>query len=372
MPDILPGFEQLTLDLAPDHEGPVVASLVRRAADHPSTRATPVPDSGVDVLYIHGWNDYFFQVHLAEFWESQGTRFHALDLRKYGRSLRRHQIPGYITQLDTYDEEIGAALEVMGHPAPTTASASASSTVAAHATLTANAADQPPAASAADIAQDQSRKQPTATPHSHPGETAEDISSRRPDPHRRKLLLMGHSTGGLTISLWVSTHPGYADAVVLNAPWLEFQTRFVGRRLLEPGVRVHAALAPRSRMLNLDLGLYTRAISSRFDGEWDYDPDLRSDTGWSPTPAWLAAILQGHETVARGLGITVPVLVLLSSTSTPPVLWSEDSLRTDTVLDVAGVARRCADLGNHVTIVRIEGALHDVTLSTAPVPRVLF
>jgi len=193
-----------------------------------------------------------------------------------------------------------------------------------------------------------------------------------PDPARRKLLLVGHSTGGLILSLWVSHHPGWADGLVLNSPWLEFQTRNIGRRLLEPGVRVHAALAPQNRMVNVDLGLYTRSISSRFDGEWDYDPTLRSDGGWHATPAWLSAILQGQEAVAKGLGITVPVLVLFSASSSLPLVWSEAAMHTDTVLDVVGVARRSADLGSHVTIVRVEGALHDVTLSAAPVREVVW
>ncbi len=25
------------------------------------------------VLYIHGWNDYFFQTHMADFWNKQGS-----------------------------------------------------------------------------------------------------------------------------------------------------------------------------------------------------------------------------------------------------------------------------------------------------------
>lgn len=314
-PDVMPGFEQRTLELEPDFEGECVATLVRRAAGPaeatPGAPAAPrVPDAGIDVLYVHGWNDYYFQPHLATFWEGQGARFFALDLRKYGRSLRPWQTPGFITRLRTYDEEIEAALAVIGHGPDDDAGA------------------------------------------------GED---------RRRLVLMGHSTGGLVLSLWLAYRPGRAEALVLNSPWLEFQTRHMGRRMLEPGVRVQAALAPLSRMINLDQGFYARSISSRFDGEWDYDPEWRSDTGWPPTPAWLSAVFRGHDRVARGLGLETPVLVLLSARSTPPVRWNEDMKRTDTVLDVVGVARRAPDLGSRVTIVRLEGALHDVTLSAAPV-----
>ncbi len=300
--DLLPGFERRTLELAEDFEGPVVATLVRRA---PAAARTDVPDAGVDVLYVHGWTDYFFQAHLAEFWESLGVRFYALDLRKYGRSLREHQTPGFVLSLRTYDEDVEAALGVLGHgPEPTT---------------------------------------------------------------DRRLVLMGHSTGGLVLSLWTAYHPGRVSGLVLNSPWLEFQTRQVGRRMLEPGVRAQAALAPRSHLVNVDLGYYVRTISSRFEGEWDIDPAFRPDAGWRATPAWLAAIFRGQERVARGLGIEAPVLVLLSAASTPPVRWNEVMRRTDTVLDVVGVARRVPALGGVVTLVRVDGALHDVTLSAPEV-----
>ncbi len=289
MPDVLPGYEQLTLPLAPDDEGDVVATLVRRAE--------PGPDGGVDLLYVHGWIDYFHQTHVADFWEGIGVRFHALDLRKYGRSLREHQTPGFITDLRAYDEEIDAALAAMGHDGT------------------------------------------------------------------RRLVLLGHSTGGLTLALWADRHPGRADALVLNAPWLEFQTRTLGRRVLEGPVRAHAAVAPRSHLVNVDQGFYARTISKRYEGEWEYDERWRPDLGWRATPAWLAAVFSGHERVAQGLTIDVPILVLLSARSTPPVRWSEDLKSTDSVLDVPGVMRRVPNLGSLVTLARFEGALHDVTLS---------
>ena len=94
----------------------VVATLVRREGPPRSRRA---------VLYVHGWNDYFFQTHLAEVWTGLGFDFHALDLRRYGRSLRRGHLPGFTTDLDEYDRELDAAadliaadhdeLVVMGH-----------------------------------------------------------------------------------------------------------------------------------------------------------------------------------------------------------------------------------------------------------------
>ena len=106
-------FEQLTLGLEPDDQGDVVATLVRllpKPAPLAGLLRDRRPFADVDVLYVHGWSDYFFQKRLARYWADRGARFFALDLRKYGRSVRPGQTPGFVTDLSTYDEDIAAAL----------------------------------------------------------------------------------------------------------------------------------------------------------------------------------------------------------------------------------------------------------------------
>lgn len=94
-----------TLQLKPDDEGDVVATLVYRPADGPST--------GKAVLHVHGFADYFFQTPAADFWCNRGYDFYALDLRKYGRSLLPHQTPNYVDDLDVYREELDQAYEAI-------------------------------------------------------------------------------------------------------------------------------------------------------------------------------------------------------------------------------------------------------------------
>lgn len=310
-------FEQRTLPLGRDDEGEVVATLTRAlpAARPPAPsgwsrllgrlRGTPQPPppllEGVDVLYVHGWSDYFFHKRLARFWTSRGARFYALDLRKYGRSLRDGQTPGYITDLGTYDEDIAAALDV----------------------IRSDAADE-----------------------------------------RRRLVLFGHSTGGLVLSLWASRHPGAADAVILNSPWLEFQLAPL-RAAIAPVVELQARLRPLDAAPQIDLGFYARAQAAVADP----DDAMETNPQWRPVPAmpvhagWLRAILRGHRTVSEGLSIAAPVCVLLSARSTVPTRWSEELTSADTVLVVDEVAQRALKLGSSVSVERIDGALHDVFLS---------
>ena len=313
-PDILgPGFEQLTLDL-PDGN---VATLVRHVPVHGSTEAGSALPHGVmqlpdtmgakgspDVLYVHGWSDYFFQTELARYWAAQGARFFALDLHNYGRSLRPGQEPGYVQNLSDYDADIEAALEAMGQRAP----------------------GAPP------------------------------------------LILLGHSTGGLILATWAYRRPGRADALILNSPWLEFQATELARRMISPLVSLQAQRRPRMPLPPVDPGIYTRTVSAAFSGEWHYNTDWRPVRGFPVTVAFLNAVFSAQATVAAGLRLEIPVLVLLSDKSYLHPRWSEDAERSDVALDVNVVAHRALSLGSTVSVVRIANAMHDVFLS-APVVR---
>jgi alpha-beta hydrolase superfamily lysophospholipase len=105
---LLAGFEALELAAADDYDGAVTATLVRL----PAPGATRGP-----VLYVHGFADYFFQRHMAERFAAEGYAFHALDLRKHGRSLRPHQHPCFCKGVEEYYEDITHALAEVGAPA---------------------------------------------------------------------------------------------------------------------------------------------------------------------------------------------------------------------------------------------------------------
>ena len=300
IPDILgQPFVQLTLPLGTDDEGPVVATLVRRLPSPWARLTGPLRD--VDVLYVHGWSDYFFQSDVANMWSDLGARFFALDLRKYGRSLRDGQTPGYVQDLTQYDEDIAAALTAMGSRAG------------------------------------------------------------------RRLVLLGHSTGGLVLSLWAHRHPEAAVALILNSPWLEFQLGAVGRRAIQPLLSARARFDPLGGQVGTDYGFYSRAqreIGS-IPTPTGFVPKWRPDRAFSTHAGWLHAIMTGHRAVEAGLRLTCPVLVLLSARSVSPLVWNDAMTSADAVLVVDDIARASLKLGELVTVARIDGAIHDVFLSSA-------
>jgi len=105
--DVLgPPYTAETIRFPPDHEGAVVATLVKRPAEVSAGTTGPRRRA---VLHVHGFADYFFQTEYADWWAARGYDFYALDLRKYGRSIRPHQTPTYVADLREHFPELDSA-----------------------------------------------------------------------------------------------------------------------------------------------------------------------------------------------------------------------------------------------------------------------
>ncbi|ACL39934.1 alpha/beta hydrolase fold protein [Pseudarthrobacter chlorophenolicus A6] len=305
LPDVLGhGFEKRTLPLAPDNEGAVEATLVRCVLPvAPGVRDAGQPPQAV--LYVHGWADYFLQAELAEYLAGSGFAFYAIDLRKFGRSLRPWQTPGYTDNLDVYDEDLSAAIQAIQD----------------------------------DVAQ------------THRAEAA-------PAVH-----LLAHSLGGLVAALWADRNPGLVRTLVLNSPWLELQgssiIRTIAMHLVDPLSRAD----PRRPLWLPEMPGYWQSVSSESHGEWHLDPVWRPRASFPIRAGWAKAVLAGHAAVERRLHIQAPVLVMLSERTHIQIEWSADLMEADAVINVEETAGRSLRLGRRVSVFRYPGALHDIFLS---------
>ncbi|WP_062522272.1 serine aminopeptidase domain-containing protein [Demequina silvatica] len=90
--DALAGFESRPLG---------AATLVR-------AKTPPAAPRGA-VLHVHGYNDYFFQDHLAAFLLEQGLAFYAVDLRRAGRSLHEGDVPHLVGDIAELGDDMAAA-----------------------------------------------------------------------------------------------------------------------------------------------------------------------------------------------------------------------------------------------------------------------
>ncbi|WP_130866168.1 alpha/beta hydrolase [Acidipropionibacterium timonense] len=187
------------------------------------------------------------------------------------------------------------------------------------------------------------------------------------------VTIMGHSTGGLTVPLWVSRHPGAVDGVILNSPWIDMQGSALTRATMGPLARTIRRADPGTVLPLPERDNFGRSVRAEFGGEWSI-PVIK-DPPWAPfkvRAGWLAAITGGHDEIAGGLGIQVPVLCLMSARSDLSTPWNEGMRRADTVLDVERLAAASVHLGRHLTLVRIDGGLHDLVLSAPPVRAEVF
>lgn len=185
-----------------------------------------------------------------------------------------------------------------------------------------------------------------------------------------RVTLMAHSTGGLVAALWVADRPGAVDALVLNSPWLALQAsaglETVARSL------IGLARRPTQAIPLPDSGFYARSINAELGGEWTFDLGLKQHPSFQVRAGWAQAIMAGHARVAKGLDLDLPVLMMISDHSNFRRVWDDDMLAADTVLDVRRLARAAVSLGRHVTLVRIEGGLHDLVLSAPEVRATVF
>ncbi len=296
-PDVLgEEFEQLTIEQSVAFDGQCFTTVVRHK---------PVEGVRRAVLYVHGYNDYFFQAEMAEKFVEQGWQFYAVDLRRYGRSMREWQSPFAVQEIGEYFEDIDAAITVME------------------------------------------------------SEGMEQI------------ILMGHSTGGLTTPLYCHSKGDAlrVDALILNSPFFDMNLGgwFV-EDLCLPVISGLGKLFPDWRVQkgSEEPGGYGRSISKEWDGEWPFDTQFKRIESLPITASWLRAIHRGQRTLQKGLDISCPVLVLRSDKSVNGE-YSSAYMSADAVLDVLDMTKYAQGLGDDVTEVVVKDGMHDLVLSAPEV-----
>jgi alpha-beta hydrolase superfamily lysophospholipase len=225
-------------------------------------------------------------------------------------------------------------------------------------------------------------RQPGQTPHfttdlaDYDAELGHAVALIGEQSHPVKILVYGHSAGGLIVSLWLdrlrrrgATARMGIRGLVLNSPFLDLH----GPAVLRMGV-TSAAIAALSRLRTKGVargtshGGYGSSLHRDYHGEFDYNLEWKPLGGFPITFGWLNAIRRGHARLHRGLDVGVPNLILRSDHS---VDEGDDPTAMecgDAVLDVAQIARWAGCIGNRSNIVPVTGAKHDVFLSL-PQPR---
>lgn len=251
------------------------------------------------VLYVHGYTDYFFQEHLASDFLKNNYNFYAIDLRKYGRSLLEGQHPNFCLSMTEYYDDLTAAIEFI-------------------------------------------RKQ---------GDS--------------EITLLGHSTGGLLASMYAAEGEARdkVSKLVLNSPFLEFNTTAFKQHFIAPLASMISRFFPFLYSKPELSPNYARSVHVAYKGEWEFNTDYKPIEGFPLYFAWLAAVRKAQHQLHKGLDIACPVLVMCSTQSVNQVGWDDRYMQADGVLNVEDIVRYSKCLGHNVSVVQIEGAMHDIFLS---------
>lgn len=225
-------------------------------------------------------------------------------------------------------------------------------------------------------------RQPDQTPHfttnlaRYDDELNHTLTLIAADSPDVRLLMYGHSAGGLIVSLWMDRlrrDGAIARAgirgLVLNSPFLDLH----GPAVLRLGV-TSATIAAMSRMRSRGVarasgnGGYGSSLHRDYFGEFEYNLQWKPLGGFPVTFGWLHAVRRGQARLHRGLDVGVPNLILRSDHTVTENAGPAALQRGDAVLDVSQIARWSGCIGNRTSIIPVVDAKHDVFLSL-PQPR---
>lgn len=299
--DILGGdYKTKRFDMPDDYSGKVVTTVIKRKSSEPSTRA---------VLYIHGYNDYFFQKEMGDEFAERGYNFYAVDLRKYGRSILDGQRKFDVRKLDEYFADINTALNVM---------------------------------------KSDGNVEIILMGHSTGGLTAAYYMVER----------------GSDCSL--------IKALVLNSPFLDMNLSDSQEKYLLPLLSTVSGVVPKISIEQNSNDAYSQSLLKKYHGEWDYDTEWKMPLSPPVTVGWLGAVHKAQMKLQKGAAIPVPVLLMRSDKSVSGTEWKESFNKGDCVLDVNEISTYGRKLGKHVQELVVKEGLHDLMLSRKPVRLALY
>lgn len=296
--DILQGYEARYVNQGDEFDGPCRSTIVRLKCEKQSRRG---------FLYIHGFNDYFFQSEMGQRFVDSGYHFYAVDLRRYGRSKEPWQYPYNIRDARKYYEDIDSALAQMRR----------------------DGID--------DI---------TLGGHSTGG-----------------LIVTAY---GIDKSDAVEV-----DRIVTDSPFYAWNFNATYRHILIPTVRNLSSIIKNVKIPQGHCDGYAYSLLKEFDGEWSYNTDWKMIYSPPVTFSWVGQIQSTQNKVKKhGDKLRVPLLVMHSSRKidgcnyTPEFQYGDAVLDPEMIQDVALRLRKVSRLPVEICV--IDSGLHDLILSKLP------
>lgn len=184
-----------------------------------------------------------------------------------------------------------------------------------------------------------------------------------------RLLVYGHSAGGLIVTLWLDRLRRRGarlgiGGLVLNSPFFDLHGPAILRAgLTSAAIRAANRFGSKRVLRATGEGGYGTSLHRDHGGEFDYNLAWKPLGGFPVTVGWINAVRRGQMQLHRGLDVGVPNLILRSDRSVPETTDPATMHRGDAVLDVTQIARWAGCVGNRTTVIPVVDAKHDVFLS---------
>ena len=179
------------------------------------------------------------------------------------------------------------------------------------------------------------------------------------------VLLCGHSTGGLTTTLYAAHHPDHPliKALWVNSPFYDFNMNLIKKKLGLPNLSRVGKICPDLEFPSELNKWYVTSLHKSLKGEWDFNLEWKKTTYPLVRLSFIRAIFEAQKEIHQGVTLNVPALVMHSDQTKNPKKWHKHAQSSDVILDVKHIDKCARKMKGDVTISEIKGGLHDLVLS---------
>jgi alpha-beta hydrolase superfamily lysophospholipase len=181
----------------------------------------------------------------------------------------------------------------------------------------------------------------------------------------KKIVLMGHSLGGLTVALFAEKYSdsGLFDAVFLNSPFFEQDKDVLTKKILIPIVSALAKKWPDFPVPGGFSKFYGPSLHKNYKGEWDYNLNWKPHVAPLVNSGWVRAVYLSHKKLKKGVKIKKPTFLAYAEKSIKRFTWSEKFHICDAVVNVNDTKMYAKNILGDTEIHEIQNAKHDLFLS---------
>lgn len=247
------------------------------------------------LIWIHGYNDYYYNLYIGEKFIKNGFDIYAIKLRRYQQN--NHDKIFYCDNLNEYIQDI------------------------------------------------------------------DNLFPRILEKKYKKIILYGHSMGGLVSSIYCKDGR-YKDKIthlILNSPFFDFKLNFIEKFLIYYIIYYLGYFFPNLIIRSIDsnkVNYLTQNIKKRFYINNNYKLNVLSPVYAS----WIKTVIDYQNRIKyNNLNLKIPILVLFCDKSTE---FTNSNQTGDDTLEVEHIDKYSENLGTNLKKYKFKNAIHDIFSSS--------